>query len=111
MLDHLRLAIPVFPVYAKQLGNHYYFNDDLLELGLPCATRYVAKDENGQIVTGDIYTPYEKLPSSYTDMAFKFYHDSMFQSTHPCGVRPVSMSIYTAHKSFNPRTRVGCDKS
>lgn len=77
MLDHLRLAIPVFPVYAKQLGNHYYFNGDLLELGLPCATRYVAKDDNGQIVTGDIYTPYESLPSSYTDMAFKFYHDSM----------------------------------
>ena len=77
MLDHLRLAIPVFPTYAKQLGNRYYFNGDLLELGLPCATRYVAKDENGQIVTGDIYTPYEKLPSSYTDMAFKFYQLSI----------------------------------
>ena len=65
------------------------------------------------------------------DMAFKFYHDSMFQSTHPCGVRQTwlttsvpSLSFQSTHPcgvrqnnlgynhanfSFNPRTRVGCD--
>lgn len=74
MLDHLRLAVPVFPTYSKQLGDSFYFNGDMLDLDLPCATRYVTKDDEGNITTGDIYSPYESLPSSYTDMAFKFYN-------------------------------------
>ena len=38
------------------------------------------------------------------DMGFEF------QSTHPCGVRPriCKPTIYCS--SFNPRTRVGCDR-
>ena len=35
---------------------------------------------------------------------------STFQSTHPCGVRPCSVSRCTTTFCFNPRTRVGCDK-
>ena len=33
----------------------------------------------------------------------------LFQSTHPCGVRPFSQSINSGLTRFNPRTRVGCD--
>ena len=33
----------------------------------------------------------------------------LFQSTHPCGVRHISMSASYRKHSFNPRTRVGCD--
>ena len=33
-----------------------------------------------------------------------------FQSTHPCGVRPATESKKGRKPSFNPRTRVGCDK-
>ena len=33
-----------------------------------------------------------------------------FQSTHPCGVRPVCHYHVCAPWCFNPRTRVGCDK-
>ena len=36
-------------------------------------------------------------------------HRSMFQSTHPCGVRPKSVSLVKPCRGFNPRTRVGCD--
>ena len=32
-----------------------------------------------------------------------------FQSTHPCGVRRSSRCQRRWRKSFNPRTRVGCD--
>ena len=77
MLDFLRLAVPVFETYAKTLGNNHYLNVDLLDLGLPCATRMVTKDDNGNISTGDLYSPYESLPSSFTDMAFKFYHNGI----------------------------------
>ena len=33
----------------------------------------------------------------------------MFQSTHPRGVRQNAVGIINSLKSFNPRTRVGCD--
>ena len=32
-----------------------------------------------------------------------------FQSTHPCGVRPVATDVEYLAGGFNPRTRVGCD--
>ena len=33
----------------------------------------------------------------------------MFQSTHPCGVRRISIVMVFTALRFNPRTRVGCD--
>uniref|UniRef100_A0AAU8BBM1 Replication-associated protein G2P n=1 Tax=Dulem virus 65 TaxID=3145776 RepID=A0AAU8BBM1_9VIRU len=82
MLDHLRLAIPVLPVFVKSFNeNRHYFNGDILDLDLPCATRHVSKDSSGHISTGELYHPYESLPSSYTDMAMKFFTDTM--NTYP----------------------------
>ena len=34
----------------------------------------------------------------------------VFQSTHPCGVRPSGLFKINDAEGFNPRTRVGCDK-
>ena len=34
----------------------------------------------------------------------------LFQSTHPCGVRPNWQHSAIDRECFNPRTRVGCDK-
>lgn len=76
MLDHLRLAIPVLDIYIKSYGNRHYYNGDMFDLGLTCATRYVSRTDDGMINTGDLYFPYDKIPSSYTDMAFKFYTDT-----------------------------------
>ena len=36
-------------------------------------------------------------------------NDRLFQSTHPCGVRPFRFNNCNLNASFNPRTRVGCD--
>lgn len=77
MLDHLRLSIPVLPIYVSTVDNHHLFNGDLLALDLPCATRHVSRAEDGQVLTGTLYHPYESLPSSYTDMAMKFFTDTM----------------------------------
>ena len=33
----------------------------------------------------------------------------VFQSTHPCRMRPETAIEFTPPKSFNPRTHVGCD--
>ena len=44
--------------------------------------------------------------SSVVSFALNF---SVFQSTHPRGVRPPDLSACIARKDFNPRTHVGCD--
>lgn len=77
MLDHLRLAVPVLKTYVKTFENHHYFNGDLLDYDLPAATRHVSKTDEGQVITGDLYHPYESIPSSYTDMAMKFFANTM----------------------------------
>ena len=74
MLDHLRLAIPVFPIYAVERGeNNFYFEADLLSLGLNCAARIVKKDDDGSVKAFDLYAPYDTLGSDFSDMAVKFY--------------------------------------
>jgi len=39
----------------------------------------------------------------------KFLSFFLFQSTHPRGVRFNDLMTYKRNRSFNPRTRVGCD--
>ena len=44
-------------------------------------------------------------------LVFLYFKDT-FQSTHPCGVRPLAFPLLQlVLTSFNPRTRVGCDAS
>ena len=71
----MRLAIPVFPIYAVERGeNHFYFEGDLLSLGLNCAARIVKKDDDDDSVKAfDLYAPYDSLGSDFSDMAVKFY--------------------------------------
>lgn len=82
MNDHFRIRIPVFVTYVKSVENHHYFSGDLLEYDLQCATRRISRSDDGLLLVGRLYVPYESLPSSYTDMAFKFYHDCTNQYPH-----------------------------
>lgn len=77
MLDFLRLAIPIIPTHVRSLDNHHWFNGDIRDFGVPAATRHVSKDDEGKTITGELYHPYESLPSDYTDMAMKFYTNTM----------------------------------
>lgn len=77
MLDFLRLAIPINPVFVRSFDNHHVFNGDIRDYGVPAATRHVSKTDDGQTITGDLYHPFEALPSDYTDMAVKFYTNTM----------------------------------
>ncbi|EXB78235.1 MULTISPECIES: phage/plasmid replication protein, II/X family [Acinetobacter] len=77
MLDFLRLAIPIIPTHVRSLDNHHWFNGDIRDYGIPAATRHVSKDDDGYTTTGELYHPYESLPSDYTDMAMKFYTNTM----------------------------------
>lgn len=78
MLDHLRISIPILPVYAIQMPSSgdieiHHFTQSLVDLGLRCSARSVARSDDGTISSHDLYTPYDSLPSSYTDMAIKFF--------------------------------------
>lgn len=77
MLDFLRLAIPIIPTHVRSLDNHHWFNGDIRDYGVPAATRHVSKLDDGTTVTGELYHPYESLPSDYTDMAVKFFVNTM----------------------------------
>ncbi|HCU1847145.1 TPA: replication protein, partial [Acinetobacter baumannii] len=77
MLDFMRLAIPIIPTYVRSLDNHHWFNGDIRDYGISAATRHVSKTDDGQTITGELYHPYESLPSDYTDMAVKFYTNTM----------------------------------
>lgn len=77
MLDFLRLAIPIIPTHVRSFDNHHQFNGDIRDFGVPAATRHVSKTDDGQTITGDLYHPYEALASDFTDMAVKFYTNTM----------------------------------
>ena len=77
MLDFLRLAIPINIAYVRSLDNHHWFNGDIRDYGIPAATRHVSKTDEGHTITGDLYHPYEALPSDFTEMAMKFYTNTM----------------------------------
>lgn len=73
MLDFLRLMIPIIPTHVCNEKNRYWFNGDILDYGVPAATRHVSKLDDGTLINGELYHPYESLPSDYTDMAVKFF--------------------------------------
>lgn len=77
MLDFVRYAIPIIPTHVRSLDNHHWFNGDIRDYGVPAATRHVSKLDDGTTITGELYHPYESLPSDYTDMAMKFYTNTM----------------------------------
>ncbi|EYD28588.1 phage/plasmid replication family protein [Acinetobacter baumannii 25878_1] len=73
MLDFLRLAIPIIPTHVRSLENNHWFTGDIRDYCIPAATRHVGKLDDGTTTTGELYHPFESLPSDYTDMAMKFY--------------------------------------
>ncbi|EXR93726.1 phage/plasmid replication protein, II/X family, partial [Acinetobacter baumannii] len=50
-----------------------WFTGDIRDYCIPAATRHVGKLDDGTTTTGELYHPFESLPSDYTDMAMKFY--------------------------------------
>lgn len=74
MLDHLRLAVPVYPIHASERGQGvFYFEGDILALGLNCGARVVRLDDDGLAKPYDLYAPYDTLGTDFSDMAIKFY--------------------------------------
>ncbi|EYT12643.1 phage/plasmid replication family protein [Acinetobacter sp. 1592897] len=56
-------------------GRYCVFGFDLLDIGLKFGSYDVFKDEDGNTKCQVLSHPYSRLPTSYTKMAFKFFHE------------------------------------
>lgn len=74
MLDMLVIRLPLKPDFVVRHGDLFSVLGDVADYGLASATRFIKRDPVTKIVThGELYHPYESLPSSYSNMAIKFY--------------------------------------
>ncbi|MDA3501917.1 phage/plasmid replication protein, II/X family [Acinetobacter sp. AOR34_HL] len=81
MLDKIVMHIPVDAslVDITSDGHHCIFGFDMLDLGLKRVGSWsVYKNEDGDVRHVALNHSYEKLPTSYTSMAFKFFHEGRF---------------------------------
>ncbi|WP_335960906.1 phage/plasmid replication protein, II/X family [Acinetobacter bereziniae] len=83
MLDKLVLHCPVkvdlLDIYDD--AKYCIFGMDLLDLDLNNVASYsVYKDDEGSVKHKVLKHPYSKLPTSFTEMAFKFFHEGHY---HP----------------------------
>ncbi|WP_455803239.1 phage/plasmid replication protein, II/X family, partial [Acinetobacter guillouiae] len=79
MLDKIEMRIPVDAslVDIRDDGKYCIFGFDLLDLSIRFDSMEVYKDEEGITHHQILRHPYSRLPTSYTNMAFKFVHEGM----------------------------------
>lgn len=77
MNDMLVLHTPVDSSLVDILedGKYCIFGFDLLDLDVKIGSKDVYKDEEGNILHRCLNHHYESLPTSFTSMSFKFYHE------------------------------------
>lgn len=81
MLDKIVMQIPVDAslVDVTSDGHHCVLGFDMLDLGLKKIGSWdVYKDDEGNTQHRALNHGYERLPTSYTAMAFKFFHEGRF---------------------------------
>ncbi|HHP4778984.1 phage/plasmid replication protein, II/X family [Acinetobacter baumannii] len=81
MLDKIVMHIPVDAslVDITSDGQHCIFGFDMLDLGLKKVGAWsVYKNDEGEVRPVALNHAYEKLPTSYTSMAFKFFHEGRY---------------------------------
>lgn len=79
MNDKLVLHIPVDASLVDLVDGRYcVFGFDLLDLDLKVGSHSVYKDENGTVKHQVLNHQYSRIPSSYTAMSFKFYHEGHY---------------------------------
>lgn len=83
MLDHLRIAIPFKESCLTRVSDGSAFLIGMpADYGFDMASRHVEVSEDGQLQPKDLYTPYETLPSSFTGLAVKLFHQSNYSDPY-----------------------------
>ncbi|MCU4321943.1 DNA replication protein, partial [Acinetobacter bereziniae] len=77
MIDfaEIRLFVKDEFVISDRSGEQFLLSLNLLELGVTVGSRDVYLDEHGNMQVGALYHPYDDLPTSFTNVAFKLVHE------------------------------------
>lgn len=77
MIDfaEIRLFVKDEFVISDRDGKQFLLSLNLLELGVTVGSRDVYLDEHGKMQVGALYHPYDDLPTSFTNVAFKLVHE------------------------------------
>ncbi|MBJ9987009.1 DNA replication protein [Acinetobacter sp. S40] len=76
MIDfaEIRLFVKDEFVISDKDNKQFLLSLNLLELGVTVGSRDVYLDEQGNMQVGALYHPYDDLPTSFTNVAFKLVH-------------------------------------
>ena len=78
MIDSVVIHIPMQKQFTKQLGNKHMIIGDVADYALTACTRYLVRDPVTHEVThGELYHPFESLPSWHSGVAMKFFDTAM----------------------------------
>lgn len=80
MIDTLELSIPFDDSLVETLadGRFAFVGVNLQEMDIMLGARTVYWDDEDEMRTGELYHPFESLPTNFTGMACKVYFDSFY---------------------------------
>jgi II/X family phage/plasmid replication protein len=74
MLDSLILHIPLYTEFYTTNGNLHTIKGDIADFQVPAKPSYFKRDPDTKEETiGDLFSPFERIPTSFASMAMKFY--------------------------------------
>lgn len=99
MLDTLILHIPIREEFCVVNGNLHSIRGDVADYQIRAVPSYFKRALDGSITHGDLFHPYESLPSSYSGMAMKFNAVNV-ANTRPYVSLNASVKILQGHNVF-----------
>lgn len=79
MIDHIGLSLHFKESrLVRDSTDKAYLIGKPSDYGFKMGARHVEYDDNDQPIVGDLYAPYESLPSNYTGMAVKLFHNVQY---------------------------------
>ena len=99
MLDTLILHIPIREEFVVVTGNLHSVRGDVADYQIRAVPSYFKRALDGSITHGDLFHPYESLPSSYSGMAMKFNAVNV-ANTRPYVSLNASVKILQGHNVF-----------
>lgn len=99
MLDTLILHIPIREEFCVVNGNLHSIRGDVADYQVRAVPSYFKRDLDGSITHGDLFHPYESLPTSYSGMAMKFNAVNV-ANTRPYVSLNASVKILQGHNVF-----------
>lgn len=106
MLDKIHMFIP-FKVDAitihGDVSGHHSLSVDLESLGIPLRATSVLADGQGGYIVEDLSHAWESLPTSFTPMAVKVFHQSLGKRMNPgVELKASPAKLLQGHNVFGP---------